>query len=552
MEEFAKQEPEATLETVFESQVPMVSLEALAVPIAILSLDDGVVVYTNAQFKNLIQNCPVGKPLTGLLATESMRKKALQVIEERSQYVFVKKNSSNSLRVTVTRDLYSGSPHFFVCIERQFRSKQASETKVRPLESVALVRTEFVQRVSELLNDRNNQDSDQCLCCIDIDRFLIINEKFGFDAGDHVLNELCSVVKDLLPSNATIGRIGGNEFGLLLRETSIDEGLKICETIRQAVKDHQFEWKNEKISITVSIGIISIRKQLDDIDYALSSVDLALRAAQENGRDCVHNSAQNDTMMVNQSDNMHYALVIEDAIQNNKFQLYAQPIVSLSDPSKHNYYEILLRSYDPKVGEFISSQELINAAESLEITTKIDQWVCQNIFKLLNEKSANGIELPIISLNLSGHSIVNPAFEKHVRELIEKYNVRTDRVCFEITESVAVKSITRAQKFIHNMRELGFKFSLDDFGVGYCSFNYLQQLDVDHVKIDGSFVSEMLESTTQFAMVKAITDVARAMKIKTIAEYIETPEVIKALTVIGVDYGQGYIFGKPAPIQDLF
>ena len=278
-----------------------------------------------------------------------MRIKALQVIEEHSQYVFVKKNSSSSLRITVTRELYSGKPHFFVCIEKQVTSQPANETQMRSLESSALVRTEFVQRVSELLNDRNDQDSDQCLCCIDIDRFLIINEKFGFEAGDQVLNELCSVVKDSIPANASIGRLGGNEFGLLLRETTIDDGVKTCESIRQAVKDHQFEWKNEKINITVSIGIISIRKQLDDIDYALGSVDLALRAAQENGRDCVHSSAQHDTMMANQSDNMHYALVIEDAIHNNKFQLYAQPIVSLSDPSEHNYYEILLRSFDPKV-----------------------------------------------------------------------------------------------------------------------------------------------------------------------------------------------------------
>ena len=257
-------------------------------------------------------------------------------------------------------------------------------------------------------------------------------------------------------------------------------------------------------------------------------------------------------MMASHSDNMHYAMVIEDAIHNNKFQLYAQPIVSLSDPSKHDYYEILLRSYDAKVGEFISSQELISAAESLEITTKIDQWVCRNIFKLLQEKSAKGKALPIISINLSGHSIVSASFEQFIKELVEKYNVCTNRVCFEITESVAVKSINRAQKFIQNMKEAGFKFSLDDFGVGYCSFNYLQQLDVDNVKIDGAFVSAMLDSATHFAMVKAITDVARAMNIKTVAEFIEKPELVKALTVIGVDYGQGYIFGKPAPVQDLF
>jgi|TARA_B110000238_G_C16084722_1_gene421074 EAL domain-containing protein (putative c-di-GMP-specific phosphodiesterase class I) len=226
--------------------------------------------------------------------------------------------------------------------------------------------------------------------------------------------------------------------------------------------------------------------------------------------------------------------------------------VSLSDVNNNYSYEVLLRIFDYKKNEYISSQELISAAESLEVTTRIDQWVCKKVFKDIREKAQSGVKIPSISINLSGHSIVSVAFERFLLEMTGKYQVPTSCICFEITESVAAKSITRAQKFIHNLKAVGYKFSLDDFGVGYCSFNYLNQLDVDHVKIDGSFVSAMLDDATQFATVQAITNVARTMSIKTIAEFVEKPEIIKALKVIDVDYGQGYIFRKPALLEDIY
>ena len=281
MEENAHQHPNATLDSVFAPQAAMVSLDSLAIPVAIMSLQDGVVVYTNAQFKQLIQNCPVGSPIPGLLASEAMREKALQIIEQRNQYVFIKKSSTNGLRITITRETYSGRPHFFVYIEKQNMLPASRENSVVSLESAALSRSEFIKCLGELLVDRQNENSDQCLCCIDIDRFLIVNEKFGFQAGDHVLNELCNVIKNLIPEETSVGRMGGNEFGILLRDTTICDAVKICEGLRQKIKEHEFKFKDDSIKITVSIGVIAVRKQLDDIDYALGAVDLALRAATE-------------------------------------------------------------------------------------------------------------------------------------------------------------------------------------------------------------------------------------------------------------------------------
>ena len=522
---------------------PMINPGELPTPVGIISVDDGVVVYANEAFRQIIKSTKVGEPVNGFLHTPEIRKSIAKKLEQAPQYVTLLERPQVSLVFTITKGLFLDIPHYFVCIEK---INNVIENK-QPYFS----REEFVAQLSKLADNNDNEDCS--VCTFDIDRFKVVNEKYGYDAGNYVLKELVQVIKQYLPSdNNIIGRLGDNEFAVILKDVSIDDCVQTCEVIREKVKDHSFNFNGENIEITLSIGVISITEEQSTLEEILASANLALRSAQENGRDCVHSSATQDTMMAYHSGKMHYALVIEDALQNDKFELFAQPIVSLNDQASHYSYEVLLRIFDFKKNDFVSSQELITAAESLEVTTRIDQWVCEKVFKDISEKAKAQIKIPNISINLSGHSIVSVAFERFLLDMTNKYEVPTSCICFEITESVAVKSISRAQKFIHNMKAVGYKFSLDDFGVGYCSFNYLNQLDVDHVKIDGSFVSAMLDDATQFATVQAITNVARTMNIKTIAEFVEKPEIIKALKVIGVDYGQGYIFGKPAPIKDIY
>ncbi len=535
-----------THEAIEESQAnrhPMINPDELSTPVGIVSTEDGVIVYANHAFRQIIKSTKVGEPIKGFLHTPEMRNSISKKLEHSEHYVKLLERPTFSLRFSITLGLFLGIEHYFVCIEQ---IDHPDEAEKQPF----LTREEFVQQLSTMTNLTSD---DECsVCTIDIDRFKVVNEKYGYEAGNYILNELVRVIKQYIPENNIIGRLGSNEFGIILKGETIEDSVQLCEVIREKIKDHDFNFNQEIIEITLSIGVISLSDAPLTLEEILAAANLALRSAQENGRDCVHSSATEDTMMAYHSGKMHYAMVIEDALQNDKFELFAQPIVCLTDQNKHYSYEILLRIFDHKQNEFVSSQELISAAESLEVTTRIDQWVCEKVFKDIFEKAENGIKIPSISINLSGHSIVSVAFERFLLELTDKYNVPTSCICFEITESVAVKSITRAQNFIHNLKAVGYKFSLDDFGVGYCSFNYLNQLDVDHVKIDGSFVSAMLDDATQFATVQAITSVARTMNIKTIAEFVEKPEIIKALKVIGVDCGQGYIFGKPSPIKDIY
>ena len=523
---------------------PLINASLLTTSLGILSVQDGIVVYANDAFRGVLKNTRTGEVINGFLDTEKARSIVSRKIEKYGRYTKVFNKSKESLQFTITEGQYSGSAHYYVCIES---IKNESNEK----EKNYLDRDAFLKVLSELVvQDESNQKN--CLCGIDIDRFNVVNEKYGYEAGDFVLAELVNLIRECTSSEVIIGRLGSNEFGLILKNKHLDDAVQVCESIRETIKEIGFKWEDDSIAVTTSIGVIALKNQEESIEPTLVASNLALRSAQENGRDCVHSSATQDTMMAYHSGKMRYALVIEDALQNNKFELFVQPVVSLADANEHYYYEVLLRIYDANKKEFVSSQELISAAESLEVTTRIDQWVCERVFQTLSKKSDANASIPNVSINLSGHSIVSASFEKFLIDLTEEYSVPADHICFEITESVAVKSISRAQKFIKNMKAVGFKFALDDFGVGYCSFNYLQQLDVDNVKIDGSFVSAMLDDATQFATVQAITNVARTMDIKTIAEFVEKPEIIKALKVIGVDYGQGYIFGKPSPMKDLF
>ena len=519
---------------------PLIHPNQIATPLAILSMVDGVVIFANQAFKNIVKAAHVGKAIKGFLHTAEKRKFVNKKLAQEQNFAWEFEIQQHTMRFIVTKGPYADTDHYFVCIEKA----DATDTLT------CMSRSSFVKQVARLIS--NSDKSKLCLCAIDIDRFKVVNEKYGFNAGNYVLNQLIRVIEENVALKHLIGRLGDNEFGLILQDTTIDDGLQLCELIREKVKGESFLWQGEEISITVSIGIIAIDDATTDVENVLAQSTLALGSARENGRDCVHSTATQDTMMAYHSGKMQYAMIIEDALQNDKFELFAQPIVSLDQPDTRHSYEVLLRIYDHNKQEFVSSQELITAAESLEVTTRIDRWVCEKVFKVLKDKADKQVRIPNISINLSGHSIVSIAFEKFLLELTEEYKVPTNCICFEITESVAVKSISRAQNFIRNLKQVGYKFSLDDFGVGYCSFNYLNQLDVDNVKIDGSFVSAMLDDATQFATVQAITNVARTMNIKTIAEFVEKPEIIKALKVIGVDYGQGYIFGKPSAMQEIF
>lgn len=543
--------PQDTTDTSVDNE-PVLGLSALAMPVAVIDINDGTLKYANSLFRRVIPKCVVGQTIAGFFDQQSLRQSVRKKIKVKQRVIFTKNinvdNRVEKLKFTITECGFNREIQLLVTAEH-FIQEDINLYSANRSQTNTLNRAYFMNYLGKLLEDKTHHKDEYCLCSVEIDRFRIINEQYGYEAGNHILEQVYSVIKNQLPAQSFLCRMGSNDYALILKEIDIVDGVTICEKICSSARKYTFIWKGNTIALTLSIGIVPLRFGVDDVNSSLSYADIALRTAQDNGRNRVHSAADEDTMMCANACNIEHVLVIENQLKKNSFELFAQPIVSLENPSLFEHYEILLRSFNSRLGEYYSSQELIQAAENFDVITKIDQWVCIYVFDKLQKCLEQGMKLPYVSINISGHSIANSEFENFVRDLVSKHTLPIDHICFEITENVAVKSIARAQKFIMNMRGLGFKFALDDFGVGYCSFNYLQQLDVDMVKIDGVFVSSMLDNDTQYAMVKAIADVARAMKIKTVAEYVDSPEVIKALSVIGVDYGQGYIFGKPQPID---
>ena len=329
---------------------PMINLGMLPMPVGILSMDDGVVVYANDAFRQIIKSTKVGEPIKGFMHTPEICAAIANKLEKTSQYVVLLERPEVSLRFTISEGEFLERPHYFVCIEK---INNVSEIK----QQLYFSREEFIDQLSRLVDENSNEECSACI--IDIDRFRVVNENYGYEAGNYVLNELVQIIKKYIPDKNIVGRLGDNEFGVILNGVKIEENAQICELIREKVKDHSFNFGEENIDITLSIGVLSLTDEQGTLEEILASANLALRSAQENGRNCVHSSATQDTMMAYHSGKMHYAMVIEDALQNDKFELFAQPIVSLSDLNNTFSYEVLLRMFDHKQNEYVSSQELI-------------------------------------------------------------------------------------------------------------------------------------------------------------------------------------------------
>ncbi len=290
---------------------PKINPEELPTPIGIMSMDDGVIVYANDAFRQIVKSTKVGEPIKGFMHTPEIRASIANKLEKKSQFVILVERSQLSLRFIISKGEFLETPHYFVCIEK---INNADNEKQQPY----LLREEFIAQLSKRLN--NSLHEDRSVCTIDMDRFKGVNENYGYEAGDYVLRALAKVIKKYLPNNHVFGRLADNEFGVILDGMKVEESVQICELIRRKVKDYNFSFDENNIDITLSIGVIPLNDQHGTLEEILAAANLALRSTQENGRNCVHIAAAQDTMMAYHSGKMHYAIVIEDALQNDKFE----------------------------------------------------------------------------------------------------------------------------------------------------------------------------------------------------------------------------------------
>jgi diguanylate cyclase (GGDEF)-like protein/PAS domain S-box-containing protein len=405
-------------------------------------------------------------------------------------------------------------------------------------------RREFENRMERALKSAKARETSYALCCLDLDQFKIVNDTCGHSAGDALLGQVGALLKSKVRWRDTLARLGGDEFGILLESCSLDEAMRTAEALREAVRNFKFTWEERTFRLGASIGVVPISADNADVASVLSAADSACQAAKEAGRNRVHSFEENDIDLMRRRREMQWAARINNALEEGRFELFRQSILPLQQPEVGAHYELLLRMRDES-GKIVAPDNFMGAAERYGITPNIDRWVIENAFRWLVSEADEREKLAMCSINLSGQSLGDDKFLPYVIDQFHRSGLDASKICFEITETAAIASFSQANRFIQALKELGCKFALDDFGTGLSSFGYLKHFPVDYLKIDGSFVKEILHDPIDREMVRSINEIGHLTGKQTIAEFAENLEIINMLRSLGVDYAQGYGVSQP-------
>lgn len=405
-------------------------------------------------------------------------------------------------------------------------------------------RSSFERQLRLIVNRGAKLQKDGALLFIDVDRFSLINELEGFEVGDRLLVELAILVRKLVPAESLFARIGSDEFCLFLENKSKNQARIFAETIKNTIDNFRFFTGNICYSASVSIGIATF----DNAIAVTHPGEMILHARQAchfakvNGRDKVWLYNNEDLAVKEHRRDIYWVPLIRKAVRENNLFLVFQPVVQLSNGSI-SHYEVLLRMMGEN-NETITPDKFIPAAERMGLIHSIDLWVVENAIDFLAALPSY-MTYVSLAINLSTTAFQYPDLLDTIRDKLELTWVDGSRLTFEITETAAVDNFDKTRDMIHKIRALGCKFALDDFGAGFCSFNYLKTFPVDYVKIDGQFIQNLLTDETDQILVKSMVDIASKLGKKTIAEFVESPNTALKLKEIGVNFGQGYAFGRP-------
>jgi len=411
-------------------------------------------------------------------------------------------------------------------------------------------RQEFERRLQRVLETARAEQVEHALCYLDLDQFKVINDTCGHVAGDELLAQIGMVLRGQVRERDTLARLGGDEFGVLMEHCSLAQAERVAKALREVIAGFRFLWEGRSFDVGVSVGLVSITEVSESIADILSAADRACYAAKDEGRNRVHVYREGDAELARRHGEMQWATRIPQALDEHRFHLVFQPIVPLdSGVSEGEHHEVLIRMEDEE-GHIVLPGAFLPAAERYNLSVKIDRWVTGKALEWLEGDSKRLGNLFLCTINLSGLSLGDEEFLKSIIRQFDRTNIPPEKICFEITETAAIANLFNATRFMKALKELGCRFSLDDFGSGLSSFAYLKNLPVDFLKIDGVFVKDIVDDPIDLAMVKSINEVGHAMGKRTIAEHVENEAILETLKLpeIRVDYVQGYGIARPQPI----
>jgi diguanylate cyclase (GGDEF)-like protein/PAS domain S-box-containing protein len=411
-------------------------------------------------------------------------------------------------------------------------------------------RREFENRLTVAVESvRQDAENRHALLYLDLDQFKLVNDTCGHPAGDLLLKQITGVLQSRMRSADTLARLGGDEFGILLQSCTLDQGLRIAETLRQAIRDYRFNWQDGVLAVGVSIGIVEITSDTPTVANVMSAADVACYAAKDQGRNRVQLYKPDNVPERHRE--MHWVSKLTRACDDNRFELFYQPIVPIgANRHEREHFELMLRLRDES-GALVAPAEFIPAAERYNVMPSIDRWVVRHALDHLVYRSDTGIKPYTVAVNLSGTSLNDERFLEYLIAELSARDLKRGAVCFEITETAAIANLGNVVYFMRELKTRGCHFALDDFGSGLSSFMYLKTLPVDYLKIDGQFIENVTRDPVDRSMVEAISQIGKAMGIQTIAERVESIEVLEELGRLGIGFAQGFHIAEPRSTSDF-
>jgi len=412
-------------------------------------------------------------------------------------------------------------------------------------------RHEFERRLGHFLEEVADGQMTGAIFYMDLDQFKLVNDTAGHVAGDELLRQLSHELLGQIRNSDVLSRLGGDEFGVLLRGCDIEDALVVAEKIQRAVEAFSFAWANKKFRIGVSIGVVALgADSLPSPTEVLQAADTACYMGKEQGRNKVVVWREDDDSVVLRHGEMQWIPRLNRALEEDRVVLMAQPIISLHDPpGTMEWYEILIRLRGDD-DELIEPGAFLPAAERYGLAPQLDQHVVSSALAWFDRHKPGG-RLPKLSINLSGASLNKSGFCSFLTAELSRSEDYARQLNFEITETAAISNLTDANRTMTMIREFGCTTALDDFGSGLSSFAYLKNLSMDYLKIDGVFVRDIADDPFDLAIISSIQEVSRVMDKKTIAEYVESEAIFRELQRLGVDYAQGYWVGPPVPLESI-
>lgn len=406
-------------------------------------------------------------------------------------------------------------------------------------------RGEFERRLRNALGSSMDGGAQHAFAYCDLDKFKLVNDTAGHQAGDELLKIVSSLLRARIRQRDTVARLGGDEFGLLLEHCPIDKASEIAENVCADVRSLNFAWQGQTFQIGVSIGVIALNARIENIADAMTRADVACYAAKDMGRNQVHVDHLDSAQVRRRKTELQRVADLRNTLKNDELLLYKQPIWAMGalhgEPAS---LELLIRLTGPE-GEILTPAAMISVAERYGIMTEVDRWVIHEALRQDAQLCAKGSQ---VNINLSANSLDDESLVDFVRKELEGSGIAPEKVCFEITETAAISNLDSAIRFMTQTKRLGCRFALDDFGAGISSFRYLNTLPIDLLKIDGSLVQAVVTDSTSRAMVMAIQQIADAMGISTVAEWVSDKAMLAPLRDIGVQYVQGFALGQPIPV----